>query len=275
MLKRTIASMLALAAMTTFTGCNNSSSSHLGTDNQKNSNNQSENIDIKKVSEALGNFIGKNLKTPGLDFDVDSLVKGIKDGAAGKPSPMDEKEYEQAMLKLQQRALETIATKNLSEANAFMQKNAKEAGIVELIPGKLNYIVVQEGSGPAVEENGTPQIKYTGKYIDGTVFGSSEPTGGPISVPLDQTIPGFGKGIKGMKEGEKRRLFVHPDVGYGTTGQLPPNSLLIFDVEVIKAVSPDAKAETPAATPATTQHATPAPKSGTDAAKPAAEQPKK
>ena len=44
----------------------------------------------------------------------------------------------------------------------------------------------------------------------------------PITIPLDQTIPGFSKGIVGMKEGEKRRLFVHPDLGYGTTGQLPP-----------------------------------------------------
>ena len=42
-----------------------------------------------------------------------------------------------------------------------------------------------------------------------------------------------------MKEGEKRRIFVHPDLGYGTSGHLAPNSLLIFDVEVVKAESPD------------------------------------
>ena len=43
-----------------------------------------------------------------------------------------------------------------------------------------------------------------------------------------------------MKEGEKRRLYVHPELGYGTTGQLPPNELLIFDIEVVKANSDDA-----------------------------------
>jgi peptidylprolyl isomerase len=47
-----------------------------------------------------------------------------------------------------------------------------------------------------------------------------------------------------MKEGEKRRLYVHPDLGYGTTGQLPPNELLIFDIEVVKADSDDAKTKT-------------------------------
>lgn len=42
-----------------------------------------------------------------------------------------------------------------------------------------------------------------------------------------------------MKEGEKRRLFVHPDLGYGTSGHLPPNALLIFDIELVKADSHD------------------------------------
>ncbi len=56
-----------------------------------------------------------------------------------------------------------------------------------------------------------------------------------MTIPLDQTIQGFNLGIAGMKEGEKRRLFVHPELGYGTTGHLPPNSLLIFDIEVVKA----------------------------------------
>lgn len=271
MLKRTLASLLAIAAMTTFTGCNDGSSNHLASDNTNSANDQTGNIDIKKVSEALGNFIGKNLKTPGLSFDVESLVKGIKDGAAGKPSPMGEKEYEQAMLQLQQKALDTVAAKNLQDADAFLQKNLKEAGVIELQPGRLQYIVIQEGKGPAVEDHGTPQINYTGKYIDGTVFGTSEASGGPISVPLDQTIPGFSKGLKGMKEGEKRRLFVHPEIGYGTTGQLTPNALLIFDVEVVKATSPETKEEAPAATPETA----PATKNGAAAKTPASTQTKK
>lgn len=114
MLKRTLASMLALVAMTTLpTGCNNGSSTHLASEDTNSTNDKTANIDIKIVSEALGNFIGKNLKTPGLNFDVESLVKGIKDGAAGKPSPMNEKDYEQAMLQLQQKALETVSAKNL------------------------------------------------------------------------------------------------------------------------------------------------------------------
>jgi peptidylprolyl isomerase len=102
----------------------------------------------------------------------------------------------------------------------------------------LQYQIVKEGTGPEVKEHNSPQIQYTGKYIDGTVFGSSQDTGGPITIPLDQTIPGFSKGLVGMKEGEVRKIFVHPDLGYGKTGHLPPNSLLVFEVELIKADNP-------------------------------------
>jgi peptidylprolyl isomerase len=130
-----------------------------------------------------------------------------------------------------------LSEDNLKAADAFLAKNAQDSGVKTLVPGKLQYIVLHEGTGSLVPEHGTPSIKYTAKYIDGTVFDSSEAAGGPITIPLDQTIPGFSKGIAGMKEGEKRRLFVHPDLAYGKTGQLPPNSALIFEVEVVKAAS--------------------------------------
>lgn len=195
--------------------------------------------DIKKLSEAFGHFIGRNLKSSGLNFDIESFVKGIKDGESGKPSPMPDKEYEQQMMILQERAFKRLADENLRAAEDFLKSNSTTAGIKEIVPGKLQYTIITEGKGPAVTDHSSPKIHYVGKYIDGTVFGSSRDTGGPITIPLDQTIPGFSQGLTGMKEGEKRQLFVHPDLGYGKTGHLPPNSLLIFEVEVLEASSSD------------------------------------
>ena len=192
-------------------------------------------IDLPKLSEALGHFIGRNLKSPGVQFDLQKVLSGIREGAAGKPSPMTDQEYELAMAKLQQKVYEHLSATNLAAAEKFLKENAHAEGVAEIVPEKLQYLILQEGHGPVVPEHGSPSINYTGKYIDGTVFGSSENSGGPITVPIDQTIQGFSKGIAGMKEGEKRRLFVHPEFGYGKGGQLPPNTLLIFDIEVVKA----------------------------------------
>jgi peptidylprolyl isomerase len=190
-----------------------------------------------KLSQAFGNFIGKNLKNPGMNFDLEGIITGIRDGAAGKPSPMTEQEYQKALAKVQEQAIAAMSQENLTKANAFLLENGKGKNMVQLMDGKLQYEILAEGNGPEVKEHGTPQVHFTGRFIDGTVFGSSEQTGGPIPINIDQTIPGFSKGLLGMKEGERRRLYIHPELGYGAAGQLPPNSLLIFEIEIVKADS--------------------------------------
>jgi peptidylprolyl isomerase len=194
-------------------------------------------IDLPKVSEAFGHFIGRNLKTPGVNFDLEAVIKGMRDGAAGKTAPMSDKEYEQMMAAIQENAFNVLAEENLKAAKEYLDKNKKESGIVAIEDGKLLYKIEKQGSGDVVTAHSSPQINYTGQFIDGTVFNSSSEAGGPVTIPLDQTIKGFNAGITGMKEGEKRKLYIHPDLGYGTSGHFPPNSLLIFDIEVIKANS--------------------------------------
>lgn len=194
--------------------------------------------DIAKLSEAFGHFIGRNLKAPGVNFDLERIIKGIRDGYAGKPAIMTDQEYEMMMALLQNQVFEQLAQDNMKAANDFMKQNAKAKGVFEVEPGKLQYTVLQEGSGAAVSLTGTPMINYKGTYLDGKQFDSSEAAGAPVKIPLQQTIPGFGKGIAGMKEGEKRKIFIHPDLGYGQNSPLPPNSLLIFEVELVKAEAP-------------------------------------
>lgn len=194
--------------------------------------------EIKQISEAYGHFVGKNLNPPGFKFDLDSFLQGVRNGVDGKPSSMTDQEFESTIVKIQEQSLAKQAQENLDKANAFMEKNEHATGVVVIEPKKLQYEILTPGSGDAVVEGGTPLVNYTLKFIDGTVFASTEELGGAIPIPLTQVFPGFSKGVPGMKEGEKRRLFVHPDLAYGTNGPLPPNSLLIFDIEVIKAQAP-------------------------------------
>lgn len=190
--------------------------------------------ELQKLSEAFGHFIGRNLSSPGIEFDLELVIKGIRDGATGKPEPMSEEEYEKLMKTYQAKAYEKISDQNLKASNDFLTENAKKTEIIEIEPGMLQYTVLKEGQGKAVAEGDTPVIDYTGKFLDGNIIDSSEKTG-PVPISLDQTIPGFKKGILGMREGEKRKLFIHPDLGFGTSSALPPNALLIFEVEVITA----------------------------------------
>lgn len=189
--------------------------------------------DVEKISETLGHLIVRHLQNPGFTFRLEKIIQGIQDEAAGKPSPLSEEEYEQTIAMIQESLFLKEAEKNLSEATQFLEKNAHETGVIS-VDDKLQYKVAACGSGEIVNADSVPLIHYTGKLLNGSVFASSREGESPISLPIKQTIPGFSKGLVGMKEGEKRILYIHPELAYGVAGHLPPNSLLIFEVEIIK-----------------------------------------
>ena len=189
---------------------------------------------IAKVSETYGHFIAKSLNNPIIQLNFDSVIKGMQEAHAGKTAPMTEQEYEEALSLMQEYAFKDMSEKNLKEANEFLAKNAKEKGVVELEKGKLQMVILKQGQGDVLTDDLIPVIHYTGKYLDGTSFGSSRDSGEPISINLKTAIPGFRQGLAGIKVGEIRKIFVHPDLGYGTSGQLLPNALLVFEVELVK-----------------------------------------
>ena len=187
---------------------------------------------IQKLSLTYGHLIQKSFNNPVVKMDSASVIQGIKDAESSKPAPLTDKEYEEAIGLIQQYAFEDMAQNNLKEAEAFLEKNAKEPKMTVLDTGKVQYTITQEGSGEILTEEMVPTIHYTATYLNGTKLGSSDQQGGPIAVPISDTIPGFRSGVLGMKVGEKRRIFVHPELGYGATGPLP-NGLLIFDIELV------------------------------------------
>lgn len=195
-------------------------------------------LDTPKVSEAFGHLIGKNLESLGFEFDIKKVLKGIEDAVAGLEAPMSESECVQAISQDQEKKFKKVSEENLSKAEKFLEDNAKKSGIIAIEENKLQYKVEKEGQGEVVQEHFSPLIRYTGKFVDGKVFGQSKED---ELISLDETIPGFTKGIVGMKEGEKRTLYIHPELGYGNQGYLPPNSLLTFEIEVVKANSPQDK----------------------------------
>jgi len=101
----------------------------------------------------------------------------------------------------------------------------------------LRYIVLNEGTGdnsPKVGKEVT--VHYTGTLLDGRTFDSSVQRGTPATFAVGQVIEGWNEALVTMKKGEKRTLIIPPELGYGAQGYpgvIPPNSYLIFDVELL------------------------------------------
>ncbi len=107
---------------------------------------------------------------------------------------------------------------------------------VATIP-ELKIIDIKEGTGEVVPAGATVTAHYTGAIAkDGTIFQSSHDRGSPIPFPLDGVIEGWTKGVPGMKVGGTRRLLIPAAQAYGEQGNsgIPPNSDLVFDIELVK-----------------------------------------
>ncbi len=103
----------------------------------------------------------------------------------------------------------------------------------------LKYLVVKKSNNPTKAEKGMMvDVHYTGFLTDGKVFDSSIERGNPISFELGtgSVIKGWDEGIALMNIGDKYRLIIPADLGYGTNGagsDIPPNATLLFDVELV------------------------------------------
>lgn len=104
----------------------------------------------------------------------------------------------------------------------------------------LQLDTLKEGTGAAAKAGDNLRMHYTGTLTDGTKFDSSLDRGDPFNFTLGagQVIKGWDLGIEGMKVGEKRKLTIPSDLGYGAQGigPIPGGATLIFDVELIEIV---------------------------------------
>lgn len=104
-------------------------------------------------------------------------------------------------------------------------------------PSGLRYVVLKEGDGKKSPKAGTAvTVHYTGTLLDGRIFDSSVRRGEPAQFAVGQVIEGWNEALVTMSKGEKRTLIIPPELGYGKQGYpgvIPPNSFLIFDVELL------------------------------------------
>ena len=156
-------------------------------------------------------------------------------GEAAEAFSADQATFDDLLVNFDKFAKER-AEKAVSEQKKQMAKMFPGA---EKTASGLMFVVKEEGTGEKPDSGATVTVHYTGKLLDGTVFDSSVERGQPFAFPVGtgRVIPGWDEGILMMKQGGKRTLVIPPNLGYGArgAGPIPPNSWLVFEVELVDA----------------------------------------
>jgi FKBP-type peptidyl-prolyl cis-trans isomerase FkpA/FKBP-type peptidyl-prolyl cis-trans isomerase FklB len=198
--------------------------------------------DAQKASYGIGSQIGRSVLQSGIEVDTAALQLGIEDALAKKELRIKGEEIEQAQNKIRQAAQTKqaeLGEKNKTEATQFLEKNKAAPGVVATASG-LQYQIIKEGTGELPKDTDTVSAHYEGKLLNGEKFDSSYDRKEPADFPVTGVIAGWTEALKLMKVGSKWKLFIPPDLAYGAAGRpgIPPNSALIFEVELLAIKNP-------------------------------------
>jgi FKBP-type peptidyl-prolyl cis-trans isomerase len=196
----------------------------------------------EKVSYGIGVDVARNFLRLGIDLDLDTMIKALRDVYAGNKLAMTEDDlratmnaYQTELRDRQMAAMKKAADDNKKEGETFLAQNKTREGVVTL-PSGLQYKVLKGADGKKPGDGDTVEVNYKGTLINGTEFDSSYRRGQPAMFKPSGVIPGWREALKLMPVGSKWQLFVPPQLGYGEQGagrDIGPNQTLIFEVELL------------------------------------------
>lgn len=208
----------------------------------------------EKESYSIGYEVGRSMRTDGVDVDSGILTQGLEDAINQKEPRLKDEEMRKLIVDLRKKAREAQLRKvqeqsvqNAKESEQFLAENRKKEGI-KVTESGLQYRILKEGDGPVPGPEDFVKVNYRGTFIDGKEFDSSYAKGEPARVQADGVIKGWTEALAMMKVGSRWQLFVPPELAYGRGGlgqRIPPNKVLVFDVELLS-VEKGEKAAQPA-----------------------------
>lgn len=195
--------------------------------------------EIAKASYSIGYTLGENIAQQFADsIELEHFVLGASDGLSGSERLVGLPEGQRSLAALNEKRKTSQAAKAeqaTSEGARFMADNAGRVEVVALASG-LQYEVLTPGNGPMPKATDTVVTHYHGTLVNGDVFDSSVERGEPATFPVNRVIAGWTEALQLMAVGSKWRLYIPPELAYGTRSQasIPANSTLIFEVELLR-----------------------------------------
>lgn len=197
-----------------------------------------------RYSYALGMDLGRAISNVNVPLRIEVLLQAITDRLdSTKPLLLSDTAADAAMqdllLRMQQQKEseeKAAAKKALDEQAKFLASNVMDSTVMVTTKG-VQYKVIKEGSGIVPKASDKVQVHYIGALLDGTEFDNSVKRGEPLEFPVSAVIEGWQDLLQVMKEGQKVKAWIPSALAYGEEGvppMIPANSLLVFEVELLK-----------------------------------------
>jgi len=188
--------------------------------------------ETKKRAYVLGYGLGERIRQSSDELDQKAFLLGLRHSLKGKDPLLTRK----ALRKKRDKQTDKGGQMSAEEGKKFLEENKQKPGVKTTASG-LQYKVLKEGTGRSPSATDKVEVHYRGTFINGKEFDSSYKRNESITFPLNGVIKGWTEGVQLMKEGAEYEFYIPPELGYGssgTPGSIPPDSVLIFKVELIK-----------------------------------------
>ena len=190
-----------------------------------------------KMLYSLGFLLGDNLKRQLIldnEDDYKALSQGMRDSLLNKKSQTDLDKYKPAIIQKYKDDAAAITAKREAAQKEYLENFKKEKGVKTLDNGAMIKLS-RAGKGKAPKADATVKVHYTGTLIDGTKFDSSRDREEAFETRLTDVIPCWTKALQQMKPGSRAKVVCPADTAYGNrpVGQIPANSVLVFDIEML------------------------------------------
>ena len=187
-----------------------------------------------RISYAFGMTVGGDLHQAGLEMDYYAFFDGLRDAMEHGETILDRDQALEVVQDAFESAMYRQAASFREREIQFLAENARREEI-NVTESGLQYMVIEEGSGPKPSATDIVRVHYEGTLVDGTIFDSSYLQQYPEEIPLEFVIPGWAEGIQLMNVGSKYRIYIPSHLAYGAYGAgqiIPPYSTIVFNIEL-------------------------------------------
>ncbi len=179
---------------------------------------------------SLGQIVYQRMAEFEQDVDIDQVLRVAKELAFHQRPLMDEKRLYDPLMAIAEKNVQKEVAEALGIAEKTLQRIKACRNLTEIVPQRVYIERLDEGKGERIGGHDLVSLQFKEYDPEGNLVKDTE--GKSYMIPLSQTIKGFQLGLEGARVGETRKLYIHPEYGFGEVGRGGINKLLIYEVVI-------------------------------------------